>query len=155
MLASRQRRAWHEAGHAVVAEHLGLRVDYATVRTFFSAAGAVLSEVRPLTDIELATRRMGGVAAELVIYGAIEPGCETDLALVSHLPRKTIEQAIENAKSIVVERRARLDEIARALIKFGSIDGNLRPLKEEQIAAMEERMRECPTVNPKLYQRAA
>lgn len=129
---SKRRVATHEAGHFLVAHLMGVPIRSYTLPTARQDAGVVL-DAGKCDAYTLAALGMGGIAAEVAVFGSSEGGVEdmADVARVarkaaplsSDLERKTITRwGLMQAVTLVRDHRRALDMVAQAMSAGRSVE---------------------------------
>ncbi len=135
-------RAVHESGHAVMCKHLGFDIGCITA----IGQGATLSRLpESLTRYQLEMRALGGLAAEIVVFGPTEVYCEggawwfktiavSDLENLGFTYQDALSSpAFRQTLGILKRKKARIIKIAEALIKHDYVDSELHPLSADDL----------------------
>jgi hypothetical protein len=130
-MSLRSLYAYHEAGHAVVAELLGVPVHMVTLHPH----GGRTRHSRPPSEVARAAILWGGVAAEsLDDAGPQDPSSwlvQPDAAAIRELPAPIRNQGFEQAQALLLgdpDNAARVVAIANALLRRRGIRGTRRLL---------------------------
>jgi hypothetical protein len=127
--------AYHEAGHFVLNEQQGNKIIFATARPFQGGRGCVLAELKSTEPINVARRKLAGIAAEVIKFPHKRSNLgETDYdELKSSYTLEVLHDALNDAEKILFERMPRLEQVAQTLLEHGCINGKLEPCSEEEI----------------------
>lgn len=135
---TRQRTCWHESGHVLMGEHFGYRVLFSTARQFLAYSGLTIAAPPDAGQTAMGDlmRRLGGAAAEAVVYGEGPGGFASPLAGTdfARIEGEGVPRAVwREAKDILIAKRPRLNEIANALMEHKAINGGLQPASAQEI----------------------
>lgn len=146
-------RSIHEAGHAVVALHLGLPLESANIEEREDSDGEKFGcvKVRPISEsfsakelqehsaavIERVRNQIimllaGETATRVILERAKDPLAQHDQSQIRGLLREftelqdvaTIESLVDAARQVVGTRRTHIETLAAALVKRGSLNAN-------------------------------
>jgi hypothetical protein len=142
--AERWFRSVHESGHFVMCEHLDYEVVFAAIGATEERSGATVSipSERP-TEYQEQIRVLGGLAAELLVFGTRDDGTIETIAWGDleklELQGKPILKlpTFQHAFRILKRKKARLLRIASALMKYGAIDAKLNSLSAKDMQKIE------------------
>jgi hypothetical protein len=130
-------RSFHEAGHFIVAELLGFQVEFATAGNLDVFPNGVVVSLEPAdsSDLDIATRKMGGIAAEKLIFGS-DFMSNAGYYDIRQVPPELQEQTLKRATKILSSRLSRLKFIAFKLRQHNVIDGSARPVDIDKILSL-------------------
>lgn len=121
----RARFAYHESGHLVAAEGLGIRTYGGSI----SHKGGRTRHKAARTPVERAVVLWGGPVAESIILGGVPRPASwaehPDYRALRELPGHVSNQGYERAMAIVSEHEPAIHAIAATLVARGRISGRM------------------------------
>lgn len=118
------RTAYHEAGHAITALALGLRLDEVSLDVTADRWGEGDTRASGWSSrVQVAEVALGGAIAERGFLGDIGDGCGHDEAMVAAVMENGSVPAATSVRSIVELNRPAVKVIAEALLEHGTLSG--------------------------------